>query len=106
MSDLSVWLLFLAVGLGTFALRFSFVGLHGRLRINPTISRALAYVPSSMLAALVFPAVFLAGQEHQFVIENPRIPAAIVAAIVAWKSHNILLTLLAGMGTLWVLQAL
>ncbi|MBV1787334.1 AzlD domain-containing protein [Marinobacterium sp. D7] len=104
MSDLALWGLFVAVSLGTFALRFSFIGLHGRLHIPPIFKRALAYVPASVLAALVLPAVTLTGTEHSFTIDNLRIPAAAVAALVAWKSHNTLLTLAAGMGTLWLLH--
>lgn len=106
MSELTLWGLFIAVGIGTFALRFSFIGLHGRLHIPPMLKRALAYVPASVLAALVFPAVALPGPEHVFAFDNLRIPAAVVAALVAWKSRNTLLTLVAGMGTLWLLQAL
>ena len=41
MSDLSLWGLFLAVGLGTFAMRLSFVELYGRLRIPALLRRAL-----------------------------------------------------------------
>ncbi|NVK44522.1 MAG: AzlD domain-containing protein [Oceanospirillaceae bacterium] len=105
MTDLSLWGLFLAVGLGTFALRLSFIELYGRLRIPVMLHRALAYVPASVLAALVLPAVIFPGG-GEFALANPRIPAAAIAALVAWKSRNILFTLVAGMGTLWGLQAL
>lgn len=104
MSDLSLWGLVVAISLGTFALRFSFIGLHGRLHIPPVLKRALAYVPASVLAALVLPAIILPGPEHPFTLDNLRLPAALVAALVAWKSHNTLLTLAAGMGTLWFLE--
>ncbi|TCK04184.1 AzlD domain-containing protein [Marinobacterium mangrovicola] len=106
MSDLALWSLFVAVGIGTFALRFSFIGLHGRLHIPPLLKRALAYVPASVLAALVVPAVTLTGPDKSFAFDNLQIPAAIIAALVAWKSRNTLLTLLAGMGSLWLLQAI
>ncbi|SEF85128.1 AzlD domain-containing protein [Marinobacterium lutimaris] len=106
MSEFTLWGLFIAVALGTFALRFSFIGLHGRLHLPPTLKRALVYVPASVLAALVLPAVSLSGPEQSFALDNLRIPAAAVAALIAWKSHNTLLTILAGMGTLWALQTL
>lgn len=106
MSDLSLWGLWLAVAIGTFALRFSFIGLHGRLLIPGLLKRALVYVPASVLAALILPAITLSGPEHAFSLDNLRIPAALVAALVAWKSHNTLLTLGAGMGTLWLLELL
>jgi len=100
-SDLSLWGIFIAVGLGTFALRLSFIGLYGRLRVPPLLQRALAYVPASVLAALVLPAVVYPGGQGALVLANPQIPAAIVAAWVAWKTRSTVLTLAVGMAVLW-----
>lgn len=104
MSDFSLWALFFAVGAGTFAIRVSFIELYGRLLIPPVVHRALAYVPASVLAALVLPAVLLSKGGAEFSLESPRVLAAVVAALVAWASRNALLTLAAGMGALWGLQ--
>lgn len=98
MSDLVLWGLFLAVGVGTFAMRLSFVELYGRLRIPSVLSRALLYVPASVLAALVLPAVVYPNGQGEFVLNNPQIPAAIIAAWVAWQTRNTVLTLAVGMG--------
>ena len=106
MTELWLWGLFLAVGVGTFALRLSFIELYGQLRIPTALHRALAYVPASVLAALVLPAVIFSGAASEFPLANSRIPAAMVAALVAWKSRNTLFTLAAGMGSLWTLQFL
>ncbi|HEF4760200.1 TPA: AzlD domain-containing protein [Pseudomonas putida] len=106
MSDLALWGMFLVIGLGTFALRLSFVELYGRLRVPPLLSRALMYVPASVLAALVLPAVVYPGGHGEFVIDNPQIPAAVIAAWVAWRTRNTVLTLVAGMGVLWGLKFL
>lgn len=106
MSDLALWGLFLAVGVGTFALRLSFVELYGNLRVPPLASRALAYVPASVLAALVLPAVVYPEGHGDFVLGNPQIPAAVLAALVAWKTRNTVLTLAVGMGALWGLKML
>lgn len=104
MNDLWLWGLFLVVGLGTFALRLSFVELYGNLRVPPLVSRALAYVPASVLAALVLPAVVYPEGHGDFVLANPQIPAAILAGLVAWKTRNTILTLAVGMGVLWGLK--
>ena len=106
MIDWSLWGLFFAVGIGTFALRLSFIELYGRLTIPPVVQRALAYVPASVLAALVLPAVTLSHEDAGFSFENPRLHAAAVAALVAWMSRNTILTLVAGLGSLWTLQYL
>lgn len=104
MSDFSLWGLFLAVGLGTFAMRLSFVELYGRLRIPALLRQALLYVPASVLAALVLPAVVYPSGHSEVALDNPQIPAAIVAALLAWQTRNAALTLAAGMATLWMLK--
>ena len=57
MNSLSIWLLFLALAVGTFALRFSFIYLFGKVDMPDWLRRALRFVPASVLAALVFPAL-------------------------------------------------
>ena len=104
MNDLALWGMFLAVGLGTFAMRLSFVELYGRLRIPALLSRALLYVPVSVLAALVLPAVVYPNGQSEFVLNNPQIPAAIIAAWVAWQTRNTVLTLAVGMGGVWLFK--
>ncbi|WP_433740704.1 AzlD domain-containing protein [Pseudomonas putida] len=104
MSDLALWGMFLAIGLGTFAMRLSFIELYGRLRVPPLMRRALMYVPASVLAALVLPAVVYPNGHGEFVFDNPQIPAALIAAWVAWRTRNTLLTLAAGMTMLWVFK--
>jgi branched-subunit amino acid transport protein len=101
MNDLALWGLFLAAGVGTFALRLSFVELHGRFHMPELLKRALLYVPASVLAALVLPAVVFAPGHTELVLDNPQIPAALVATLVAWKTRNTLLTLGLGMAALW-----
>lgn len=104
MSDLSLWGLFVAVGVGTFAMRLSFVELYGRLRIPALLSRALLYVPASVLASLVLPAVVYPNGQGEFVFDNPQIPAAIIAAWIAWKTRSTVLTLAVGMAALWAFK--
>lgn len=106
MSDLALWSIFIAVGVGTFAMRLSLIGLYGRLRIPPLLQRAMAYIPASVLAALVLPAVVLPGGHGELALNNPQIPAAVVATLVAWRTRNTLLTLAAGMVVLWGLKLL
>lgn len=104
MSDLMLWGIFLAAGLGTFAMRVSFIELYGRWRMPALLSRALIYVPASVLAALVLPAVVYPNGQSAFVLNNPQIPAAIIATFVAWKTRNTLLTLGLGMAALWAFK--
>lgn len=106
MNDLVLWGVFVAVGVGTFAMRLSFVELYGKWRIPPLLSRALLYVPASVLSALVLPAVVYPDGAGLSVLHNPQVPAAVLATVVAWRSRSTVLTLLVGMGALWLFQAM
>jgi branched-subunit amino acid transport protein len=39
-------------------------------------------------------------------LNNPQIPAAVIAAFIAWKTRSTLLTLGIGMGVLWAFKFL
>lgn len=106
MSTASLWLLFLAIGLGTFSLRFSFIYLFGKITMPEWLRRALKYVPAAVLAALVFPALTHPTGTLDISINNLRLLAGLGGAIVAWKTRNVLWTLATGMALLWILQAL
>ncbi|MEJ5225059.1 MAG: AzlD domain-containing protein [Anaerolineales bacterium] len=105
MNNLSLWLVFLVVGLGTFALRFSFIYLFGRVEMPAWLRRALRFVPSAVLAALVFPAFTHPAGVLDLSWGNVRLLAGLGAALVAWRTRNVLWTLITGMALLWILQA-
>ena len=105
MSALSIWLLFLAVGLGTFTLRFLFIYLFGKIEMPDWLRRALRFVPAAALAALVFPALTHPTGHLDISLQNFRLLAGLGGAVVAWKTRNVLLTLIIGMILLWVLEA-
>ena len=105
MSTLSIWLLFLAVGLGTFTLRFLFIYLFGKIEMPDWLRRALRFVPAAALAALVFPALTHPTGHLDLTLQNFRLLAGLGGALVAWRTRNVLLTILVGMALLWALQA-
>jgi branched-subunit amino acid transport protein len=99
-----IWTLFLAMGLGTFLLRFSFIYLFGRLEMPAWLRRALKYVPAAVLAALVFPALTYRGSTLDLSFHNVRLLAGLGGALVAWRTKNVFLTLVVGMLLFWLLQ--
>ena len=101
---MNIWLVMLAGGLITFMIRFVLIFLFGKFEIPPTLRRALHYVPPAVLSAIVFPELFLRGGHIALEFGNTRLLAGIVAVVVAWFSKNTLLTILAGMVALVVLQ--
>jgi branched-subunit amino acid transport protein len=100
------WLPVLAVaGLVTFATRISFIALLGKVETPPLVSRALRYVAPAVLSAIVFQELLVRNGAVQLSPGNPRLLAGLLAAGVAWRTRNVLVTIAAGMCALWVLQA-
>ena len=103
--DAVVWAIIAAMGVGTFALRFSFLGLSGYVEgVPPWLEQALGYVPAAVIAAIVFPALVVVDGSVT-VAGNYRLLAGAFAAAVAWRTEDILATIVAGVGALLVIQA-
>ena len=77
MNSLSIWLLFIVLAAGTFALRFSFIYLFGKVDMPDWLRRALRFVPASVLAALVFPALIYPNGTLDLTFGNIRLLAGI-----------------------------
>lgn len=102
---MNVWLIFLGMAVGTFAWRFSFIYLFGKVDLPDTLRRGLRFVPPTVLLGLIFPAVIRPAGVIDLSALNPRFYAALLAAIVAHFSKNALLTIIVGLGALYLLQA-
>ena len=103
--DAVVWLAVIVAGLGTYTLRASFLFLFERVGDVPHgVETALEMVPAAVLSALVVPAV-VAPDGVVAVIGNGQIPAALVAAAVAWYTESILATIVVGLLALIVVGA-
>ena len=102
---MTVWLIMLGLAAGTFLIRVSFILILGDHEMHPLIARALRFVPASVLSALVIPQILTRGSTLRISFANPQLIAGIVAALVAWRTKNVVLTIVGGMAVLWALQA-
>ena len=103
-----IWLTFIGLGLVTFLLRFSFMGLLGQRPLPAGLARLLPFVPLAVLTAITVPEVLLPagwGWGWDTATVLPRVLAAGVAISVAWLTGKVGLTLLLGMLALWLVQA-
>ncbi len=103
---MNVWLVMLAAGLLTFGTRVSFFLLMERMRPPEWFLRALRFVPVAVLSAIILPELATRNGTLAFNLDNPQLFAGALAALVAWRTRNVLVTLLAGMAALLILQAL
>jgi branched-subunit amino acid transport protein len=103
---MNIWLVMLLGGLITFAMRFSLIYLFGKFQIPETMRKALHYVPPAVLSAIIFPELFFHEGAWNLSFENTRLLAGLIAILVAWFSRNTLITIIAGMIALFLLQIL
>ncbi|PSP79649.1 branched-chain amino acid ABC transporter permease [Halobacteriales archaeon QS_1_68_20] len=105
----TLWLLILVAGVGTFAIKLSFVQLFGWLdEVSPVVAGVLRFVPAAVLAALVVDSVVTlsASPSLHLAFDPAELLAASVAAVVAWRTESVPLTLAVGMVVLWSVTAL
>ncbi|WP_416840460.1 AzlD domain-containing protein [Haloferax sp. DFSO52] len=101
----TLWGVIVAAGVLTFAIRGSFIYLFGRIDTIPRrVQSALEYVPAAIFAALVLPALVAPSGSLQFSLGNERLVAGTLAAIAAWYTERVVVTIAVGMVALWVLR--
>lgn len=101
---MTIWIVMLLGGLLTFGMRFSLIYAFGRLHVPETMRRTLHYVPPAVLSAIVFPELFIRSGSFDVSLGNHRLLAGLFAVLVAWVSRNTLVTILAGMVALFIVQ--
>jgi branched-subunit amino acid transport protein len=107
MSSTYLWLTILSMGVVTFLIRLSFIVAWGKFEMPPLVRRSLRYVPPAVLSAIILPELLRPNSlPIDLSLGNARWIAGLVAAIIAWRTRNALLTIVAGMTVFWVLQVM
>ena len=101
MNDtLQLWIIIVGLGIGSFAMRFLFLGLVGDRAMPAWVLRHLRYTAVSIIPALVAPLV-LWPNTNGGDPDPTRLAAAFVCFAVAYIWKNVALAVLAGAGTLY-----
>ena len=101
---MTLWLIIIGMGIVTYAIRLSLIALLGRFDVPPIVQRALRFVPPAVLSAIIFPELLRPAGALDISLDNVRLLAGTLAAVVAWRTKNVLLTIGVGMAALWILQ--
>jgi branched-subunit amino acid transport protein len=101
---MNIWIVMIALGLLTFAIRFSFIALLERIKLPVTFQRALRFVPIAVLSAIIAPELGYSNNMLAISPTNPRLIAGVIATAVAFWTKNVFWTLLAGMAVFWILR--
>lgn len=102
----TLWITIISIGLVTFAYRASFIFFLEALRFPAWVQRPLRFVPVAALTAIIVPELLVRHGSIAMNWQNERLLAGLVAIGVAWWTKNVFLTLIVGMGILYLLQYL
>lgn len=105
-SDVEIWLVIGLLALGTFAIRFSFLGLIGDRELPSLVLRLLRYTPVAILPGLAMPLVLAAPEDAGWTADPLRLGAAAATLLVGWRTKNMLAAIGAGAFVFYGLGAL
>jgi branched-subunit amino acid transport protein len=95
------WAVVLALSVGTFLIRYSFIGLFAKRDMPPWLTHALQLMVPAIFAAIVASGVVMVGGVPAGWQHWPRYGAALFALVVAVRCQgHLLLTLVSGMAAL------
>lgn len=94
-NQLEIWAIIVLLGLGTFGLRFSFLGIFGNRDLPEWLLRHLRYTAVAVMPGLVAPlVVWPAATGGQ--VDPVRLSAAAATIVIGVLTRNVLLSILAG----------
>ena len=97
------WLSIIIAGIVTYFARMTMVALVSRDMLGDRIKAVLAYVPSAVFPAIIFPGVFINDYGTFIEMNDPKIFGALVAIIVGYFSRNVIATILSGLISYWII---
>ncbi len=100
-SAVEIWVIILGLGLGTYLIRFSFLGPLGRARLPAFVLRLLRYTPVAVIPGLVAPLVLwpaATGGDP----DAARILAALAAIALGVWTKNVIASILGGAAMLYL----
>lgn len=101
-----LWLV-LGMAAATIVTRYPLLAMAGRIRVGPRLRLALSFVPPTVLAAIVAPAVLMPEGHLDLGLHNPRLIAAAAAVALSLWRRQLGLTIAGGLavyGLLLLLQ--
>lgn len=98
------WIAIGCLALGTFLIRYSFLGLLGDRTLPPAVARMVQFAVPAIFAALVVPLIVLPAADHSWGSRVPHLLAAVATGIVAHRRGGMLLPILAGFAVLYLVR--
>jgi branched-subunit amino acid transport protein len=101
MGAMDKLMIFAGMAAVTYLTRYAMIAMLGR-ELPAPVHRWLRYVPVAVLTALITPAALAPADRLAL---DQRTWAVAAGAVVAWRTRSVWMTMVSGMVTFWVLQA-
>lgn len=98
----NLWIIIVGLGVGSYLLRFAFIGLVGGRQMPEWLLRHLRYTAVAVLPALVAPLVVWPAASGG-ALDPARLSAAFVTLTVGLLTRNVFAAIFAGVITLYVM---
>jgi len=102
MSESYIWTIIVVLGIGTYLIRFSFLGLIGGKDLPEWVLRHLRYTAVAVLPGLIAPLVLWPAATGGD-IDPARLSAALVTFAVGLLTRNVIAAILCGGVTLYAM---
>ena len=96
----SIWLVIIALGVGSYLIRFSFIGLIGNRPLPGWALRLLRYTPVAVIPGMIAPLILWPGATDGQT-DPVRLFAAATTLAVGLLTRNIALSILSGFAVLY-----
>ncbi|HDL6964614.1 TPA: AzlD domain-containing protein [Yersinia enterocolitica] len=98
---------FLALTFGmaavTFLIRFSFIGIAGKLDMSERVRKTLRFVPVTVLPAIITVEILDINSHMEFDLHNPKVIAAIICTLISLR-FGLIWVVISGIGSLFLLN--
>ena len=99
---MTIYMIIIA-GIITYFTRMSMIALVNRDVLGDRIKAVLAYVPSAVFPAIIFPGIFIDDAGVLIDIYNPKLFASVIAILVGYFSRNVIATIISGLFSYWII---
>lgn len=90
----------------TYLTRAPLMVLVGKVKLSRQLENYLKFMPVAILTALVVPGLVVQDQQLNLAWDNPYLPAAFVAGLLAWRTKNVFWAMIGGVATVIIVRAL
>ena len=97
------WITIIIAGVLTYFTRMTMIAIVRRDLLGDRIKEVLAFVPSAVFPAIIFPAIFINDYGTYIEMNDPKIFGALVAIIVGYFSRNVIATIFSGLLSYWII---